>query len=719
MNYFKCSTYQREDVSVLQAYMQNTIAYLRRLHPEVSTDKIRDFVNAQIQTSLTRPTLKMINYPSYGNAQIEDRDLLEYTDVIRQNIITPSATLYVKPSVKESFLKRKLLDNMAVRKIHKKRMLKAAVDGDLGLEQRENYLQSSVKIETNAIPGAFNSPHNPLYDKPGYNATTSISRHSIMCGYAHTEKMVAGNFYFPTVDSCINYCIQMVRLCPSDTMEVTTEFGLTVPSVQNVFDHFYQSLKLYQHVTPIIKTTLINFFTSLTPGERTFVFYAYCLKNLIMCNDHVFRPFLKDFFRTDLDADPNVPLTDIFKLNGDMMAFISGLNSEAIQHKSVSEAVIENNPGIRHLIAIGHHMQSKLDGISRIISTFLRVDCDTPDAMSHPNMIRKTVIISDTDSVIFSTQHWVEWYLGKVTFIPDAYAINGFVVMMLTLTLEQVFARLSTNFGADTGDIYRISMKNEFLYPLMLRTPLPKQYAGRVLIQEGFVLPKPKEDIKGLSFRDSSMCKETVRAGKDFVNWIFDTVIDKGGLTVEECLGKVLDHETRVIKSLEAGERTFLSTTPIRNASDYVDAASSNHYYWKLWDAVFRPKFGELVIPNKGYEIPLMGDGKVLKDPRYLARLKEYDSSLYERLLVFMDQNKRKITRLILPMTLKQIPDIIRPIIDIRGIVYDNSTPFIVTMRSLGIVWTNPRDQTLLSDIYKKDEFGCALLDSNDISSAA
>jgi hypothetical protein len=215
------------------------------------------------------------------------------------------------------------------------------------------------------------------------------------------------------------------------------------------------------------------------------------------------------------------------------------------------------------------------------------------------------------------------------------------------------------------------------------------------------------------------MCKETVSAGKNFVNWIIDTVMTKGGLTVTECLVKVLDHETRVIKSLEAGARTFVSTTPIRNASDYKKADSSNHFYWRLWDEVFRPKFGEFVIPNKGYEIPLMADGKVLKDKRFLARLKDYDSSLYERLLVFMDQNPRAITRLILPMTLKQIPDIIRPIIDIRGIVYDNSTPFIVTMRSLGIVWTDTKNQTLLSDIYKKDEFGCTLTESNDISSAA
>jgi len=709
MDYFKFNSYERDPVSLLRAYGENMSAFLCRQYPHVPVAQIQTFINNEVTKSLRRPTLKMINYPSYGNGKIETTDLLTYTDTLRKNIITPAGVIYMPPSVKESFLKRKILDNIGTRKVLKKKMLKAASVGDRGLEQRYNYLQASTKIENNSIPGAFGSAHNPLYDKPGYNAVTSLARHSIMCGYAHVEKMLEGNFYFPTPDHCINYCMQLVRICPLDLASVVAQYGIIIPTISDVVEHFIHSLCLYQRITEKLRNALTKFIASLSMNERTFVYYAYCLKTLLIRNEHVFRPYLKEFFRTDVTIDPTAKPTDIFNCNGDLLAMVSGLNADLIGRKPVSDALIEEPDGVRHLIAIGNHMQNKLNGIGPLISTFLRVDCDVADAMSHPNMIRKAVIISDTDSVIFSTQSWIEWYVGHVSFGPDAYAINGFVVFLITMTLEQVFARLSTNFGAEGEDRYRIAMKNEFLYPLMLRTPLPKQYAGRVAVQEGFVLPKSKEDIKGLSYRSSAMCKETVKAGKDFVNWIFDTVMEKGTIEVADCLTRVLDHENKVIKSLEAGERLFLTTTPIRNETDYKDAAVSSHYYWRLWEEVFRSKFGEFVIPSKGYVLPLLQDGKVLKDPRYLALVKAFDSPLYERLVGFMDKNPRAITRLVIPMTLKQVPAILRPIIDIRGITYANSTPFIVTMRSLGIAYTDSKDQTLLSDIYTKDEFGCFL----------
>ena len=714
VDYFKFKDYTRDDVTLPRAYMENQIAFLRRMHPSIPVETIRSFVVAEVQRSIQKPKINYINYPSYGNAELISGDLLSYTETIRKNIISPAGVVYMPPEVEESFLKTKILSNGAARKAQKKLMLNAANAGDSVTEQRANYVQSQIKIETNSIPGAFGSAHNCIFDTPNYNAVTGIARHCIMSGYAHVERMFEGNFYFPTLDHCINYCMQLVRLCPSDVMDVVSNYTLYIPSITDVSNHFSASLRYYMRMTPYVRTSLEKFITSLSVSERTFVYYGYCLKTLIVNNDHLFRPYLKEFFRTDVDVDASSDPKDIFKFNPDLLSMSSALNSDIINHKTVPDAVKEEPDGVRHLIGICRHMQKNLDRIGKLISTFLRIDCDVPDAMSHPRMIRKSVIISDTDSVIFSTQSWVEWYTGRLSFERSSYEINGFVVFFVIMTLEQVFARLSTNLGAKGEDIHRISMKNEFLYPVMMRTPLPKQYAGRAVVQEGFVLPKPKEDIKGLSFRNSAMCDESVKSGKKFVNWIFDTFMERGSLTVSECLEKVLDHELSVIRSLDAGERTFLATTPVREEYKNIDA--SIHYYWDLWQEVFKPNFGEFIIPATAFDIPILGDGKALYDERYLKRLREFDSSLYDRLTGFMSRNKRKITRLVVPTTLKRVPEILRPIINVRKIVYTNSTPFMVTMRSLGIGYTSAKEQILLSDIYTtKGGVGCSM-DSVDSS---
>lgn len=701
MDHFKYKQYEKSKTQLLNAYITNMVAYLRRQYPNIEVSQIISFVKKEIELKIQKPKLKLVTYSSYGNTELTDVDLLSYTETIQENIITPAGVLYMKPSKKESFIKKKINKNLKFRKIQKKKMLEAAAVGDLVTEQISNYLQASIKIETNSIPGAYGSPYNCLFDIPGYNGVTSTARHSIMCGYSHVEKLIAGNFYFPTLDHAINYCIQLCRVCPKNILEIVNKYNIFIPSVQDVCDHFLISMRHYMY-TKSISSKFYKFIGSLSIPERIFVYYAYCLKTLFTRNEQLFKNFLNEFFKIDVPIEETAEPSSIYKLNSDLLAMTTALNSNLINQKPVSDAITECPNGIRKLIGIGKHMQECLDKTSDIWQTFFRIDVDVSDAMSHPNMIRKTVIISDTDSILFSTQRWIEWYTGKISFERSAYEINAFIVFLVVMTLEQVFARLSTNLGAEGDDIYKISMKNEFMYPLMLRTPLPKQYAGRVSIQEGFVLPKIKNDIKGLSFRSSTMCKQTIAAGNAFRDWIFDEVTANGTIKASDCIQKALDHEKTIIKSLELGEKTFLTTKPIRHSRDaYKDADASIFYYWELWDEVFKPIFGELIIPTKAYELPLLADGKILTEKSYLERVIAFDKNLHDRLLFFIENHKRPITAIYMPMTLKKIPLILRPVIDIRHVVFSNSTPFIVTLRSLGIGYTDSKNQTLLSDIYK------------------
>ena len=701
MQHFKHETYDRPKTDLIAAYISNTASYLRRRYPQVTLTEILEFVKKEVNTRLRRPKMELVNYPSYGNAELISVDLLEYTKQFQENIVTPVGVLYMRPTKKEAFLKKKISDNLKFRKTQKKIMLEATAVGDDIIAQRSNYLQSMIKIETNSIPGAFGSPFNNLFDIPGYNAITGVSRHSIMCGYAHVERMIAGNFYLPDIDHVINYFIILCRICPKNLMEVMHKYQLHIPTIGEVCAHFTTSMKHYNLMTSELAQQLENAVACLSVAERCFVYYAYCPTNLLMRNEHYFRPFLKNFFSTTpevrLDADPK----DIFKFHGDLTAMVTSLNADIIHRLPVSDAIAQHPEGVKRLIDIAHQMDRLLDSTGDIWTTFMRVDCDTADAMSHPNMIRKAVIISDTDSVLFTTQEWISWYTQQeISFGREAYEINAFIVFLVVMTLEQIFARLSTSFGAEGADIHKIAMKNEFMYPLMLRTPLPKQYAGKVAIQEGFVLPKIKDDIKGLSFRSSKFCRETAKAGENFRNFVFDGVMKNGKIKASDLIDLIRQHEHNIMKSVEAGDRTYLTTEPVKNAGDYKEAEQSIYYNWTFWDQVFAPVFGVFVIPDKGYALPIIDGGRVFRDPAYLDRVEKFDKQMRRRLDDFFIKNKRDITTVVFPMTLKQIPEILRPIIDIRSVVFANSTPFHVTMRSLGIGYTDSNNKSLMTDTY-------------------
>ena len=76
-------------------------------------------------------------------------------------------------------------------------------------------------------------------------------------------------------------------------------------------------------------------------------------------------------------------------------------------------------------------MQHKLAQIEDIFNVFMLHDVGIPRVPEHKFMYRDAITLSDTDSIIFSTQHWVEWYTGSLAINDRAYAINAFNSVLL------------------------------------------------------------------------------------------------------------------------------------------------------------------------------------------------------------------------------------------------------------------------------------------------
>lgn len=709
MSHFLKEDYVKSKDKFLTSYVNNMVMYLRHTNPNDSEESIRKYVETTVRSNIHRPKLKQIAYPSYGDANLDHRDLLDHTYAIAGRIVTPSGSVYKPPNETLSILKEKVTENIKRRKIIKKVMLDAKARGDEITEQRAHYQQANVKINNNSISGAMGSPFNCLYDVSGYNAITSTARHAIMCGYSHVERLIMGNNFFPDMNHVHNFVISIVGSMPSIEVlaNCVNKHKLYIPTIDDVVNYLSHGMQYHMYINTV-KDQLIALITSLTKAERVFVFYALCLKNIIHYNDAYFRDFFARFFDSNVVVTDDIKPTDIFKINGDLLATVTALNAELIldpvqnpDSLSASELVDIMPEAVRKLVAISQHMNRCLDDIGDILELFVRVDMDTPDALAHPAMVRNTVIVSDTDSVIFTTQSWVEWYLGQLDFTKGAYEISAFIVLMITLSLEHVFARLSVGFGMHKDDIGKISMKNEFLYPLMLSTPSAKHYVGKITIQEGKILKKPQLDIKGVGLRGSALSKETNDATEAFANWFLNKVEKDKSITASECIFKVLEHEGRVYKSLMDGECRFLKTLPVKDKGEYTgEPADSNYFYYMLWQDVFAPDFGPFVIPNKGYVVPIIGKGKALQDETYLRGLEQKNKKLFDRLMKFVEANKRKITSIVVPPSVTLVPEVIRPLINTQKIIYTNSTPFYLLLSSLGIGTTDDDMGTTFSDLY-------------------
>jgi hypothetical protein len=254
------------------------------------------------------------------------------------------------------------------------------------------------------------------------------------------------------------------------------------------------------------------------------------------------------------------------------------------------------------------------------------------------------------------------------------------------------------NMGIEDNDLRKISMKNEFLYPVMLRTPMGKHYAGIITQQEGRVYKKPKPDIKGKFLRGSDLCKESINEVKDFLLQTIDDYMNYSILDSRILIDRIVQFEHKIIQSINNKETTYFGTVPIKFKDDYANYISSTYFYYMLWQDVFAEKYGNINIPQKCKVVPI--HGKLLRKKHTIEKIISMDKVVGEKLIAFLEKYKNKnITRIIIPPGI-DVPHEIVDTINIRTIVYSNASPFYLALRSLGIGIMFKGKQNILSDMY-------------------
>jgi hypothetical protein len=311
-------------------------------------------------------------------------------------------------------------------------------------------------------------------------------------------------------------------------------------------------------------------------------------------------------------------------------------------------------------------------------------------------MYRNIVIISDTDSVIYTTKNWVLWYVGHTdSIVQDSYNIAALATYWLTKAVADTLCKFSAAQGATGENVKIMQMKNEFLYPVLVLFDQKKVYAGIVKVQEGVILPKIKPDIKGASIRSSIVPK----VSRDFTtNMIVNDILiasTLGNISAAVLLQRVINKEHEIIKSLDNGEVEYLGRQSVQSKDNYKNPESCAYEYVVAWNEIFGPKY-ELVRPPDKVPVVKLKD----MDPIYLSWLKEYDKVVHARLVKFIDRAKGAPSAIVIPNTCKEIPIELVKIMDMRHVVYQNLQPIYVTLERLGICVGFEKHKLLFSDVY-------------------
>lgn len=708
----------RTNDKLINYYLQYMLNYLHKLYPDQDISFLRKKLIELVKSKYQPQQIDILEYPEPGNINVVSKDLLELTDNIQDNIITPSGTIYKPVAKEESFFSKYIGPRKKLRKKVKKEMLKYEAIGDKINAKSKHFEQLAIKVGINAISGVMCS--NVYFRSiPCYNSITSSARHNIMTGYASIEKLLESNLYLEDENDAINYITIVLDHYPGDEhlSKIIKKYHLKIPSIGDFLNYIVPCIYSGKRTLLVdeesdLEYLIINEFKalnkyihSLSDLERTFVFYVHSLKNIFMFNTDIFKQYLNKLFDIKLDNIPeSYQNQSIFDLeDNDLVIMITTIFNDLLKGKTLDQ-IEQNDPDIKAIIIyIYRHLEQQLKKIEDLWNTFIMIDINVPKPFSHPKMIRKCVILSDTDSIIFTTAKWIRWYKENIVIDKKALEIHSLIIYLATKFLEHMLAVTSKDVNIDEQNIKKVSMKNEFFYMVLMRTVMSKHYAGYISIKEGTVLPKYKFDFKGKNFKGSDLTEETLEVIEQYVKKLFDEYISQGYIDKQRMIKEIIDQEVKVYNSVKNGETYFLTQIPIKHESEYENPLSSNYYYYLLWEEVFADKYDHITIPQKCFNLSL---DTAITNKNYkvvLEKLKKHDKNIYQKFEKFiLKYPNKKITRIIIPPNI-QIPKELLYLIDYKKIIYSNCFGLYLVAKSFGITpveyGTNDFKQ-LLGEIY-------------------
>lgn len=735
--------------NIFVSYVDQMVTYLKATHPLVPEREIIAYVRglvedkaAQLKNNLKMyihnqgdlskldpakdvlwPTVKIVESTdpndlkhrhSDGNLTCyKQADLFAVIEKYRNKIISPSGTFYESTDKERSFLGGMVNAKKKDRKKEKKLMLAAKNRNDRVAEVFHNKKQSTIKIMMNSLPGAMGSGYNFLSSKANYNSVTSIARFCIQNAYAHAERFLESNFYFRTEEQVINFLVSCKNLGPldTDTLALCQKHNIKVPTSKELYDFLMANHHRYTFVHE--HPRVVKYIKAMSDGDRAFAFYMSNMRNLVMFNDEVFRPWCDDLFidETEVLQDgkwKEIDPQELFKLDSDLLIVLSTVYNHLMPTNPTSGNTITpyetldpkyNAPDVaRKLVVLGKRMQSRLDLIQDLFDHFMNHHVGIDNVAAHKQMFRDCTILSDTDSIIFTTKTWIQWYNGNLSMCQRAYNMNALAVYWLSKANANILFHLSTILGACGEDMLILNMKNEFMMPVMIQTSRKKHYASIMKIQEGVFYNKPKLDIKGVGLRGSNLCRATLDYAEWFIKSAINDIDKHGCISAKKYILRTLQFERKIYDDLQSGDTQFLTIDPIKNRDEYKAVEQSIFFNYLFWEEVFGEKYGSIAIPTKCYILPLTN----VKSYSYISYLEQKFPDTAKRMHKFLNKYKTKeITRIPINPLTNSIPEELKAIADYKSIIYANCSPLYLFLSSFAITTgTSSKQKILFSDIY-------------------
>lgn len=545
-----------------------------------------------------------------------------------------------------------------------------------------NEIQNALKIFNNAQSGAMSSSGTPLFNKSGHTSLTSTCRALTSTANLLNERLITGNRLLLTYNKAMETFIAQLRYADRDLMQsVIDEYQMNYATVDQVMD-MVKRCAAYYWDSPSNLATIRMFMEDLTPLELTILLCSMDLRGLYVTNPDLMRKYFDEWCK--IPSIPEDAAAEHYAKPANSDYYILCITKLGPKPSALQ---------INHLNDYHVGLEIKWD---KFIKAFLKSSIPPTGLFDVKEIVRESVLTSDTDSMIYSVDLIIDDYASDA---DTGLRFNGVLTYFIRSIAVDQHARLSTNMNVARKYRNRLNMKNEFLFGSYVTTSMSKHYYALQLMIEGVLNEEPDLETKGVHLRGLKIAQLIRAFTTKLMRKVLDALYGREQLDAPELLKEVGDIERALINDIKQGGWMWLSKSGIKDDEAYAKPDSSIFYYHKLWVAVLADKYGGVpTLPYKAYKVSLS-----LANKTKMAKFfDDYaGNGIVDKLKEFT-KDRNKLTSIYIPVDLITaaggIPKEIMPAVDTRLLIQQSCKSIYAIMESLGLFILNSDGTRLVSD---------------------
>lgn len=568
---------------IRERYKDTMKRMTKYIYPNAPLAVIDRALDWSIDTRYKEEKVRLTNNYTNENGETTVDELTQFI-LSKQPIITPYGVMFKKPGTVPTPLLKMIKSFMDLRGIHKSEMFKYPK----GTDEFNHYylLQLLDKIDANGTYGVLTQKSSLLCNINVGASITAQGRALIATATMFFESFLSNGVKFASLEEIIQFIDCTVNEKSSRRYNDADILDKNI-SVLDCFSKIVLSIGDFKHGMVKWYPTMEDLdviWTILNRLDQVDINRLYYKNNLYEFMDNRSMKNAIIYILSSL----KVPFLDPNKIPDEIKIELEALTDI-----------------LREYVMYKHHW---IDVIDR---------CD--------NMIKNVTLISDTDSDIVCLETWYQYILDNVKGIDltilnqevdelkfvngeecvenityekvldyDFYnqeiieikkacnqgkiipqenlrysIINISAYILTTLANEYIEDYTHRNFSYVPGRKCFLYLKNEFLFKVALLTNNKKNYATKIELQEGHMVPEEESlDIKGLAIKKSTINE---RARKELEKILYDEILNTDKINQIQIIKKLAILEKQIFQSLSSGSKEFYKPAQIKSQSNYND----------------------------------------------------------------------------------------------------------------------------------------------------